>query len=77
MLLKRTSTSDSTTQDSPNASDQQDNGRPTLKRTGGEDNAGSGTQASTNAPTQDPPDPNTPNQNAKPPQLKETPTGSN
>ena len=77
VLLKRTSTGDvpDATQNPP--AGQQDDGHPTLKRAGNEDGAGNGTQASTSASTQSPSDPNTPNPNAKPPQLKETPTGSN
>jgi Zn-dependent protease with chaperone function len=52
VLLKRTSTSDSTTQDSPNASDQQDNSRPTLKRTNSGDGSGNSTPGSTASPDQ-------------------------
>jgi len=77
VLLKRASTSDAGDATQNPAPDQNNDGHPTLKRAGSDSSAGSGTQNPTSASTQTPPDPNPPNPNAKPPQLKETPTGSN
>ena len=64
------------TQNSPPSPDEQDPDRPTLKRSAPSDDSGSTSQTSTTA-QQSAAGQNTPNQFAKPAQLKETASGSN